>query len=109
MTTGETKGIVSLGHDSLGDVVESIGVTLVEFYTEWCGACRRMDPVLRTIAADSGVTVVTVDIEANLETAIEFGAQSTPTFVIFADGRPVKTLRGAQSEATLRDHIATYS
>jgi thioredoxin 1 len=55
------------------------------------------------------VTVLTIDIESHLETAIEFGAQSTPTFVLFADGQPVKQLRGAQTERSLRDLIRKYN
>jgi thioredoxin 1 len=109
MAAGNMGSVVPLGTDDLETVAGSKSVALVEFYTEWCGTCQRMEPVLREIAADTDAAVVTVDIEDNLETAIEFGAQSAPTFVVFADGRPVKTLRGAQSEATLRDIVATYS
>ena len=104
-----TDSVSSLGDDDLETAVETDSVALVEFYTEWCGSCQRMKPVLETIAGDTDVRVLTVDIESNLETAIEFGAQSTPTFVLFADGEPVKQLRGAQDERTLRDLIARYS
>jgi thioredoxin 1 len=107
--TAETDSVVSLGDDDIGAVVEDSSVALVEFYTEWCGTCRRMEPVLETLAVDTDATVLTADIESNLETAIEFGAQSTPTFVLFADGEPVKRLRGGQTEQSLRDLIARYS
>ena len=106
--TAETDRVVSLGDDDLETVVEDSSVALVEFYTEWCGTCKRMKPVLETLAEDTDATVLTIDIESNLETAIEFGAQSTPTFVLFADGQPVKQLRGSQNEQTLRDLIARY-
>lgn len=107
--TAETDSVISLGDDDIETVVEDSHVALVEFYTEWCGTCKRMKPVLRTIAGDTDATVLTIDIESNLETAIEFGAQSTPTFVLFADGQPVKQLRGGQTEQTLRDLITQYS
>jgi thioredoxin 1 len=106
--TGEDS-VVSLGDGDIQVVVEADGVTLVEFYTEWCGACQRMQPVLERIADDTDATVLTVDIESRLETAIEFGAQGTPTFVLFVDGEPVKRLRGAQTEQSLRDFISRYS
>lgn len=67
-----------------------------------------MKPVLEALAEDTEATILTIDIESNLETAIEFGAQSTPTFVLFVDGQPVKQLRGGQNEQTLRDLIARY-
>ncbi|WP_276274237.1 thioredoxin family protein (plasmid) [Halobacterium sp. NMX12-1] len=106
--TAKTDRVVSLDDDDLETVVEDSSVALVEFYTEWCGTCKRMKPVLEALAEDTDATVLTIDIESNLETAIEFGAQSTPTFVLFADGKPVKQLRGGQNEQTLRDLIARY-
>lgn len=104
----ETDSVVSLGDDDIKTVVEDSSVALVEFYTEWCGTCKRMKPVLEELAEDTDATILTIDIESNLETAIEFGAQSTPTFVLFVDGQPVKQLRGGQNEQTLRDLIAQY-
>lgn len=106
--TAETDRVVSLGDDDIETVVEDSSVALVEFYTEWCGTCKRMKPVLEALAEDTDATILTIDIESNLETAIEFGAQSTPTFVLFVDGQPVKQLRGGQNEQTLRDLIAQY-
>ncbi len=106
--TAKADSVVSLGDDDLETVVGDSHVALVEFYTEWCGTCKRMEPVLEALAADTEAAVLTIDIESNLETAVEFGAQSTPTFVLFVDGRPVKQLRGGQNEQALRDLIARY-
>ena len=107
--TTDSASLVSLGDGDIETAVGDEGVALVEFYTEWCGSCQQMKPTLERIAADTDMTVLTVDVESHLETAIEFGAQRTPTFVLFADGRPVKQRRGAQSEQSLRDLIAEYS
>lgn len=107
--TTEADSVVSLGDDDIEAAVGADGVALAEFYTEWCGACQRMKPVLETVVVDTDAMVLTIDIESHLETAIEFGAQSTPTFVLFVDGRPVKQLRGARTERSLRDLISRYS
>jgi thioredoxin 1 len=108
MTIAERSGeVLSLGDGSFGEFVETETTVLVEFYTEWCGSCSQMDPILESVAAETGVTVLTVDIEAHLETAIEYGAQSAPTLVLFVDGRPVKQLSGAQTEQRLRDLVET--
>jgi thioredoxin 1 len=105
----ERTSVIALDDSAtLEAVVEDTGVTLVEFFTEWCGTCQQMTPTLETLAADTDAAIVTVDIESHLETAVEFGAQSTPTFVLFVDGQPVKQLRGAQTEQSLRELIAKY-
>jgi thioredoxin 1 len=82
---------------------------VVEFYTEWCGSCTQMEPVLADLSRETDAAVVKVDIETNLETAIEFGAQSTPTFVLFVSGNPVKRLRGSQRKESLTDLIKQYT
>jgi len=57
---------------------------------------------------EGAVSAVDQDTESNLETAINFGAQSAPTFVLFVDGQPVKQLRGGETEQSLRELIAAY-
>lgn len=105
---GEPTGVRELDDGSLGRITERNDVVLAEFATEWCGACRRMEPVLDSIASDTDAVVVKVDVERHLETAIEHGAQRAPTFVLFVDGRPAARLRGARTEATLRDRLAPH-
>jgi thioredoxin 1 len=106
--TANTENVISVGDDDIDMLVEGSNIALVEFYTEWCGTCKRLKPVLEELARDTDATILTIDIESNLETAIEFGAQSAPTFVLFVDGQPVKQLRGGQNEQTLRDLIVQY-
>ena len=48
----------------------------------------------------------TTNIEPGLETAMEFGVQSTPTIVLFGGWKPVDRLRGGQNEQTLRKPIS---
>ena len=84
------------------------GVVLVDFHADWCGPCQMMEPAVEAVASDTDAAVLTIDIESHLETAIEFGAQSAPTFVLFVDGQPVKQLQGGHKEQSLRDLVATY-
>ena len=101
--------VVSLGDDDLREVVDTSGTILVEFNTEWCRSSQRLQPILDGLAVYGDATVDKVDRAGHRESIIEFGAQSTPTFVPFADGKPVKRLRGPQGEQTLRNLLAEYS
>ncbi|MCM1111476.1 MAG: thioredoxin family protein [Clostridium sp.] len=73
------------------EAIRTTPVVLVEFYADWCPHCRRMMPVveeLRELLAGS-VDIYQIDIEANAELADIEQVNSTPTFIIYRDGKPV--------------------
>jgi thioredoxin 1 len=105
---GSDSRVRTLREMSFDEAIGEDEFILVEFFTDWCGTCTQMEPILESIAVDTDVAVLKVDIETHLETAIEYGGQRSPTFVLFADGRPIKQLSGTQTETALRDLLEEY-
>lgn len=68
------------------------GVTLVDFYADWCGPCRMLAPVIEKISEEykDKINVVKVNVDNCRELAIRYGIQSIPTLVVIKDGS-VKT------------------
>jgi thioredoxin 1 len=85
------------------DVLASSKPVLVDFWATWCGPCRMVAPVLDEIAAERAgqLTVAKLDVDANPETARDFGVFSIPTLIVFKDGEPVKRIVGAKGKAAL--------
>ncbi|MEU5401897.1 thioredoxin domain-containing protein [Streptomyces sp. NPDC005963] len=81
---------------------------LVEFTADWCGPCRQLAPVLSTIAKEEAerLTVVQIDVDNNPETTVRYGVLSTPTLMLFRQGRPIASLVGARSGRQLRRELA---
>jgi thioredoxin-like negative regulator of GroEL len=65
---------------------------LVEFYTDGCGACASMEPVLSIVARETGVPVVLVNPRDDPVLIDRFDIQSVPTLVLFERGAEVKRL-----------------
>ena len=97
------------GVEAFQDVVNGDGVVLVDFYADWCGPCKQLEPIVESIAAGTDATVAKVDIDANQGLATQYGVRSVPTLLLFADGEAVKQLVGLQQEAQLRSLIDKYS
>ncbi|WP_418280751.1 thioredoxin family protein [Halorubrum sp. DTA98] len=69
--------------------VSNSSVALVEFYTEGCGICRSMEPVLGNLARELDVAVGLVNPRDDPPLVDRFDVRSVPLFVLFVDGNPV--------------------
>jgi thioredoxin 1 len=97
------------GVEAFQDVVNGAGVVLVDFYADWCGPCKQLEPIVESVAAGTDATVANVDIDTNQGLATQYGVRSVPTLLLFADGEAVEQLVGLQQEPKLRSLVERYS
>ena len=97
------------GVDTFQDAIGDEQVTLVDFYADWCGPCKQLEPIVERVAAGTDATVAKVDIDANQGLAAQYDVRSVPTLLLFADGEPVERLVGVQQESRLRSLVDSYA
>ncbi len=92
-------------------VVESKGVTIVDFWAPWCGPCQAMGPILESLAKrlEGKAKVYKLNVDENQSIASRFGVMSIPTIVLFLDGKEVDRKIGLQSEEGLVEAIEALS
>jgi thiol-disulfide isomerase/thioredoxin len=76
-------------------------ITIVDFYADWCGPCRRISPQLEQLAnTDPDVVLLKIDI-VNWNTPVtrQFGIESVPNVRVF--GRTGEQLGDATSDVSL--------
>ena len=87
---------VALTAEGFGETVTRPGITLVDFWAEWCGPCRQFGPIFEAASeANPDVTFGKVDTEAEQELAGAAGITSIPTLMAFRDGVLVFSQAGA--------------
>jgi thioredoxin 1 len=97
---------VELTRDNFEQSVGGEGITLIDFWAEWCGPCRMFGPVYeRTAERNTDLVFGKVDTEAQPELAASFDISSIPTLMIVRDGVVLYAQPGALPEAALNDLI----
>jgi len=89
---------------TLQEFNESIkeGVVLVDFYSESCGPCRSLAPILDQL---ENVTVLKVDVYKCPEVSNEHNISAVPTLKFFKNGQLYDTLMGLQTKDKLQNKI----
>lgn len=92
------------------EAIKSTPVVLVEFYATWCPHCMRMMPVIDQVKEllEGKVDVYQLDIELNKELADIEQITSTPTFIIYRNGKPVWRESGEMDGQILLSKIQSF-
>lgn len=85
------------------EVLKSEVPVLVDFFAEWCGPCKRMEPVLAKVSQgyEGKVKVVKLNSDENQPLALKYRVQGLPTIIVFRGGQEVDRHTGFQNESDL--------
>ncbi len=92
-----------LTRESFMNIIAEEKLTMVDFYTTWCGPCKMMDPFVKEIKAENSdiVNVLQVDAEAQFDIASQYDIQGYPTVIFFKNGQLVHRAMGAMPKEEL--------
>ncbi len=85
------------------------GVTLVDFYADWCGPCKMITPHLETVAKEleGKASIIKIDVEASQQVASTYQVTSIPTLILFNNGKEVDRIVGVRNAKDIKEFILT--
>ncbi len=104
MSEDEPKDLTG---DELESAKEENSAMVVDFWAEWCGPCKRMEPIMDSLAEEYADKAFfgKVNVDNARDAASEYGVASIPTTIFFKDGEEVDRVVGALPEDQLKEKV----
>lgn len=89
------------------EVINSNKPVLLDFWSPWCGPCRRVLPIVEEIAEErSDIKVGKIDVNEEMELANQFGIMSVPALLVLKNGEIISKSVGAKSKEAILSMIS---
>jgi len=96
---------------SFGTIINSEVPVLIDFHAEWCGPCKTVSPILKSLKEEMGdkMKLIKIDVDKNQEIAAKYQIRGVPTLMIFKGGKLLWRQSGVVPIENLRAEIQKHS
>ncbi len=92
------------------EVINSDKVTVVDFFADWCGPCRKLSPVMDEIEQelDGKAKFTKINTDENIELAQTYQISGIPTLLVFKNGELTERMVGLMPKSSIITNIEKY-
>ena len=90
---------IYLNEDDAFNTLIADGHVIVDFYSDRCGPCKRLEPIIDDLAKTfPKITFMKVNINKFRALAQRYGVKAVPTLIFFKNGKEIHRTVGFQSK-----------
>lgn len=89
------------------EILNSTTPVIIDFYSDWCGACKLMSPVFYSLSEEykGRLKFLKVNVQSHPELANEFRVLSIPTLVITEKKKEIDRIIGFTKRDIIKSRI----
>jgi len=98
--------VETITNTNIDSVLENNKIAVIDFWAEWCGPCRMLNPIVSGVAEkNNDVLIGKVNVDENSDLSVKYGVRNIPTLVFLKEGKVAKKLIGISSAVQIQKEI----
>ena len=92
------------------EVISSDKLTVVDFFADWCGPCRKLSPILEEVEQELSdrVKFTKINTDENIPVAQKYQISGIPTLLLFKNGEIIERMVGLMPKNSIITNIEKH-
>ena len=99
-----------ISDENFNQIIDENPVVGVDFWAEWCGPCRAMNPIIEELSLiyENKIVFAKLNVDKNPISPSKYGISSIPTFLIIKNGQVMNSIIGAITQELFEEKLNEY-
>ena len=99
-----------ISDENFNQIIDENPIVVVDFWAEWCGPCRAMNPIIEELSLiyENKIVFAKLNVDKNPISPSKYGISSIPTFLIIKNGQVINSIIGAITQELFEEKLNEY-